>query len=85
MADCKPEKPVRKPRVHKKVSEENRVEDGEEKVFTDQLEEMCTCSCNHCGKLLLHSSLTKHMASVHKQKESQIPGNFKYVKKTFYR
>ena len=33
MADCKPEKPVRKPRVHKKVSEENRVEEGEEKVL----------------------------------------------------
>jgi hypothetical protein len=35
--------------------------------------------------VLLHSSLTKHMACVHKQKESQVAGNFKFVKKTFYR
>jgi hypothetical protein len=70
----------------RKLSEEEGLEEGEEeKLFTDQLEEMCTVTCNICAKLLLHSSLTKHMASVHKQKESQIPGNFKYVKKTFYK
>jgi hypothetical protein len=83
VADCKPEKPVRKARAPRRVCEE--AEEGEEKVFSSQLEELTTCSCNHCGKVLLHSSLTKHMACVHKQKESQVAGNFKFVKKTFYR
>ncbi len=74
---------MRKARAPRRVCEE--AEEGEEKVFSSQLEELTTCSCNHCGKVLLHSSLTKHMACVHKQKESQVAGNFKFVKKTFYR
>jgi len=56
--------------------------DDEDKEYSDDVKDMCNCTCKICDKEFLHHRMIKHIERTHKQGSKD---KFTFIKLTFYR
>ncbi len=61
--------------------EEHEEEDQEDRVFSENLSEMCLCECKLCGKAVYHHQIKSHNDSTHRPAKSQ----YDFIRQTYYR
>jgi hypothetical protein len=55
--------------------------EGEDRVFSENLSEMCLCECKLCGKAVYHHQIKRHNDTTHRPAKSQ----YDFIRQTYYR
>ena len=53
----------------------------EDRVFSDNLRDMCLCECKLCGTSVYHHQIKSHNDSIHRPARSQ----YDFIRQTYYR
>ena len=58
--------------------------DGEERVVTDNLVNMCQVKCFVCDQKMYLNSLKRHLQKEHEDQDTDFPTKIEFIKRSFY-
>jgi len=80
--DYEDEGPPKRKKKKKHRSTVQELDDDHNKVYSRSKADVCTSSCNICGKVGYHDAILKHITNIHKE---TVIDNYKMLTRTFYK